>query len=91
MEKCRSFPDSSSYYSSVSGGGFGHENLSNSYSFNGPSGKGEGFANAADPELKRKQRVASYNSFAVERKLKSSLSNSFKWIKNKFADARYGV
>ncbi|WOK94210.1 hypothetical protein Cni_G02912 [Canna indica] len=89
MEKCRSFPDH--YYSSSTSGGFGYENRSNSYSFNGPSEKGEGFASASDPELKRKRRVASYNSFAVERKLKSSVRNSFKWIKNKFTDTVYGV
>ncbi|KAG6500785.1 uncharacterized protein LOC121994293 [Zingiber officinale] len=86
MEKCRSFPaSSSSAYSSFSsspsdGGGFGYDNRSKSYSFNGPSG-------ATDPEQKRKRRIASYNSFAMERKLKSSLSSSFKWIKNKFSDA----
>ncbi|CAL9045811.1 unnamed protein product [Musa banksii] len=65
--------------------------MCNSYSFNGPSGKDDGFASSSDPELKRKRRVASYNSFAMERKLKSSVRNSFKWIKNKFTDAVYGV
>ncbi|CAD5171971.1 uncharacterized protein LOC103985414 [Musa acuminata AAA Group] len=87
MEKCRSFPE----YSSSSTGGFGYDNRCNSYSFNGPSGKDDGFASSSDPELKRKRRVASYNSFAMERKLKSSVRNSFKWIKNKFTDAVYGV
>ncbi|KAG6494407.1 hypothetical protein ZIOFF_049432 [Zingiber officinale] len=88
MEKCRSFPESSSaYYSTsspVAGGKLGYENRSNSYNFNGPSA-------ATDPEQKRKRRIAAYNSFAMERKLKSSLSHSFKWIKNKFSDALYGL
>ncbi|THU48935.1 hypothetical protein C4D60_Mb06t04240 [Musa balbisiana] len=86
MEKCRSFPE----ISSSSCGGFGYENRSNSYSFNGPDGKGAGFASSTDPELKRKRRVASYNSFTTERKLRSSVRNSFKWIKNKFTDVLHG-
>ncbi|URE09040.1 hypothetical protein MUK42_03979 [Musa troglodytarum] len=87
MEKCRSFPE----ISSSSRGGFGYENRSNSYSFNGPDGKGARFASSSgDPELKRKRRVASYNSFTMERKLRSSVRNSFKWIKNKFTDVLHG-
>ena len=82
MEKSRSFPEYS-YLSSYSGE-FGYEGRSNSYSFNGPSGKRDGFPSSTDPELKRKRRVASYNVFTMEAKLKSSVRNSFKWIKAKF-------
>lgn len=40
-------------------------------------------------EVKRRRRVATYNKFAAEGKLKSSLKNSFKWIKSKFVDTYY--
>ncbi|KDP36568.1 hypothetical protein JCGZ_08335 [Jatropha curcas] len=84
MEKSKSYPE----YSSSFSGEFG----SNSYSFNGPYHKGNGFASSNDPELKRKKRIASYNVFTVEGKLKSSVRSSFKWIKNKFnTDVRYGM
>lgn len=89
MEKSKSFPEYSSAYS----GEFGfRDGRSNSYNFNGPYQKGNGFATSTDPELQRKKRVASYNVFTVERKLKSSVRSSFKWIKNKLSDStRYGV
>ncbi|XP_047320243.1 uncharacterized protein LOC124924221 [Impatiens glandulifera] len=98
MEKSRSFPQ---YSSSVAGGEFGFQgrpagnSCSSSYVFNGPttkSGGQLGFAgNGSDSELKRKKRIASYNMFTTEGKLKSSLRDSFKWIKNKFSDVRYGL
>ncbi|KAF5749230.1 hypothetical protein HS088_TW04G01194 [Tripterygium wilfordii] len=86
MEKSKSFPQ----YSSSFDCDFG----TNPYSFNGPYEKGNGFATSSDPELKRKKRIASYNVFTMEGKLKSSVRNSFKWIKSKFMstdDVRYGV
>ncbi|KAJ8770106.1 hypothetical protein K2173_011188 [Erythroxylum novogranatense] len=86
MEKCKSFPQ----YSSSLSGEFGFQDRSNSYSFNGPSQKGGGFATSNDPELKRKKRIASYNVFTMEGKVKSSMRSSFKWIKSKFSDVRYG-
>lgn len=87
MEKCRSLPQySSSYY-----GEFDLDNRPNGYSFNGPSYKGEGFTPSCDPELKRKKRVAAYNMFTTEGKLKSTMRDSFKWIKNKFTDVRYSL
>ncbi|XP_047319102.1 uncharacterized protein LOC124922415 [Impatiens glandulifera] len=58
----------------------GLEDRANSYSFNGPND---------NPEVKRRKRVASYNMYSVERKLKSSLSNSFKWIKGKLSHNFY--
>ncbi|CAN6449764.1 unnamed protein product [Victoria cruziana] len=84
MEKCRSFPE----YSSFSGS-FGYENRSNSYSFNGPSDKDQ-FSAAGDPENKRKRRVASYKAYAVEGKIKSSVKSSLRWIKSKCSEIRYG-
>ncbi|GKU90723.1 hypothetical protein SLEP1_g4683 [Rubroshorea leprosula] len=85
MEKSRSFPE----YSSSFSGEFEFDDRPNSYNFNGPCSKGNGFAASNDPELKRKKRIASYNVFTKEGKLKSSVRNSFKWIKSKFADLRY--
>ncbi|AES62314.1 uncharacterized protein [Medicago truncatula] len=86
MEKSKSFPEYSCSYTE-----FGYSERSNSYNFNGPSDKGSGFSASNDSELKRKKRIKSYNVLAVEGKLKSSVRNSFKWIKNKFSDVRYGV
>ncbi|PSS00041.1 Protein of unknown function DUF3511 protein [Actinidia chinensis var. chinensis] len=88
MEKSRSYPQYASSYS----GEFGFQDRPNAYTFNGPSNKDLGFASSADDrELKRKKRIASYNMFTTEGKLKSSIRGSFKWIKNKFTDTRYGL
>lgn len=38
----------------------------------------------SDPELQRKKRVASYKVYGVEGKMKGSLRNSFRWIKDKY-------
>ncbi|GAA0170464.1 hypothetical protein Leryth_009428 [Lithospermum erythrorhizon] len=76
MEKTKSFPY---YYSaSYAEARFDFEDRAKSFSFNGPSSEN-------DPEAKRRKRVASYNKYAMEGKLKSSLRNSFKWIKNKLS------
>ncbi|RDX58181.1 hypothetical protein CR513_62518, partial [Mucuna pruriens] len=75
MEKNNSFPKYSE---------FGFTERSNSYNFNGP--KGGGFCAANDPELKRKKRIKAYNVFTMEGKLKTSVRNGFKWIKNKFGE-----
>ncbi|XP_058070146.1 uncharacterized protein LOC131219155 [Magnolia sinica] len=88
MEKSRSFPE---YSSSYTGGRFDFDEQPNSYSFNGPINKGSGFASSSDPELKRKKRVASYNVFSAEGKLKSSVRSSFKWIKTKLTEIRHGA
>lgn len=87
MEKSRSLPEYSSSYA----GEFDCEDRGNSYNFNGPRARGEGFTPPTDPELKRKKRIAAYNMFTTEGKLKSTMRYSFKWIKNKFTDVRYGV
>lgn len=65
-------------------GEFEFEERSNSYNFNGP-------CSSEEPELRRKKRIASYNAYTTEGKVKSSVKNSFKWIKSKFTDIRYGV
>lgn len=74
MDKTKSFPYYSSSYAEAR---CDFEDRAKSYSFNGP---------ADNPEVKRRKRVAGYNMYSVEGKLKSSLRNSFKWIKNKFSD-----
>ncbi|KAK6922897.1 Protein of unknown function DUF3511 [Dillenia turbinata] len=80
MEKSKSFSGYSYPYTEVR---LAFEDREKSYSFNGPSGKVDGAAHA-NPELERRKRVASYNLYATEGKLKSSLRSSFKWIKSKF-------
>ncbi|KAI3757475.1 hypothetical protein L6452_05012 [Arctium lappa] len=77
MEKSKSFPEYSSSYTN----GFGSKDRSRSYAFNGPI--------ATDGEKKRKQRIAGYNMFTTGTKLKSTVKDGFKWIKNKFTDVRY--
>lgn len=83
MEKSKSI---SGYYSvAYVEARFDFEDNSKSYSFNGPAGCNEvGLATSSNPEFKRRKRVATYNMYAMEGKLKSALRNSFKWIKRKF-------
>jgi len=45
---------------------------------------------SADPEVKRKKRVAKYKMFSVEAKVKDTVRSSCRWIKNKFMEVRYG-
>lgn len=84
MEKSKSF---SGYYSTAyTEARLGFEDRPKSYSFNGPvSSKVDG----SNPEIERRKRVANYNMYTVENKFKSSLRNSFKWIKGKFVDNFY--
>lgn len=82
MEKSRSMPDYSSYVK----GQYAFEDRPRTFSFNGPSNSGDEFGASGNPELKRKKRVASYNMYSMEGKLKSTFRNSFKWIKSKFYD-----
>nr|PNR63376.1 hypothetical protein PHYPA_001802 [Physcomitrium patens] len=44
----------------------------------------------ADPETRRKKRVARYKVFTVERKVKESVRSGCRWIKNKYIEVRYG-
>ena len=39
-----------------------------------------------DPETRRQKRVAKYRSYAVKGKVKSSISNGFRWIRNKYTE-----
>ncbi|KAJ0732881.1 hypothetical protein HanPI659440_Chr11g0402361 [Helianthus annuus] len=79
MEKSRSFP--STYTNGLGCGS------TRSYAFNGPS--------ESEREMKRKKRIAEYNMFTTGTKIKSTVRESFKWIKNKFTDhappPRYGI
>ena len=87
MEKSKSF---SAYHSaSYSDMRAGFEERSTSYSFNGPCIKRDVLATNVNPDVKRRKRVASYNMYTMEAKLKSSFRNSFKWIKNKLVDDYY--
>lgn len=63
---------------------------SNAYNFNGPKVKVNAFGVQNDAEMKRKKRVASYKVLAVEGKMKSSVRSSFKWLKTKYTEIRYG-
>lgn len=83
MEKSRSFPE----YKSV----FGCQNGPNPYSFNGPSRNDHGFGASNDPEMKRKKRIAAYNMFSTEGKVKASVRDGFRWIKTKINDIRYNL
>ncbi|KAJ8769630.1 hypothetical protein K2173_005233 [Erythroxylum novogranatense] len=89
MEKSKSFAGYSHAYSEIR---LGLEDRSKSYSFNGPTttrNNDEWGAPSGNPEMKRRKRVAQYNLYTMEGKLKSSFRNSFKWIKSKFVDDYY--
>ncbi|KAL4644111.1 hypothetical protein ACB092_02G140200 [Castanea dentata] len=88
MEKSKSFPGhySKSYSDILSA----FDDRSKSYSFNGPSVNNiDDLTNSGNPEVKRRKRVAQYNMYTMEGKLKSSFRNSFKWMKRKFVDTYY--
>uniref|UniRef100_A0A803NF50 Uncharacterized protein n=1 Tax=Chenopodium quinoa TaxID=63459 RepID=A0A803NF50_CHEQI len=92
MEKCRSYPNYGKFEVQLEDNNEIKRSSSKAYNFNGPSnklGSCSGFLINNDPESKRKKRVASYNMFSVEGKLKSSVKSSFKWIKHKFTDPSY--
>ncbi|KAI4374168.1 hypothetical protein MLD38_012193 [Melastoma candidum] len=93
MEKSKSYSSGYSVaYHELYNARSGFEDRSKSYSFNGPSNNAVGNWDATgNPELKRRRRVASYNMYTVEEKLKSSLRSSFKWIKSKFVDGLYDM
>ncbi|KAL5987796.1 hypothetical protein ACLOJK_035550 [Asimina triloba] len=90
MEKSKPFPEYSATYSNRFD--FDDER-SRSYAFNGPKGKGSSGTwgpSSREKEQKRKKRVAVYNGFAMEGKIKSSVRSSYKWIKTKFSEFRNG-
>ena len=44
-----------------------------------------------DAEIQRRKRVASYKSYTVEDRFKSSFRKSFRWIKDKCSNIRHGL
>ena len=89
MEKSKSMADHYSYVKADYA--FEDHHRPRAYSFNGPTNNGDDFGGSGNPEMKRKKRVASYNMYAMEGKLKSTFRNSFKWIKSKFSDDFFDV
>lgn len=87
MEMSKAMPEYSSYVKA----NYAFEDGPRAYTFNGPSNNGDEFGGSGNPEMKRKKRVASYNMYAMEGKLKSTFRNSFKWIKSKFYDDYFDV
>ncbi|KAL0457465.1 UNVERIFIED_CONTAM: hypothetical protein Slati_1085700 [Sesamum latifolium] len=48
------------------------------------------YGNNKDAEVRRKQRIMSYNAYAVEGKVKASIRSSFRWMKNKCSTIVHG-
>lgn len=44
-----------------------------------------------DAEFQRKKRVATYKMYCIEGKTKGSLKKGFKWLKDKYSQAAYGL
>ncbi|KAJ4822206.1 hypothetical protein Tsubulata_013569 [Turnera subulata] len=88
MEKSKSYSGYSNPYSELR---LGLEDRSKAYTFNGPTGKREDSEGSSNPEVKRRKRVAQYNMYTAEVKLKSSLRSSFKWIKSKLVHDFFDV
>ncbi|KAL7112563.1 hypothetical protein ACP275_04G009900 [Erythranthe tilingii] len=44
----------------------------------------------SDPEMKRKKRIARYKVYTVEGRMKTSIRNGFRWIKNKCSEIIHG-
>ncbi|KDP27881.1 hypothetical protein JCGZ_18961 [Jatropha curcas] len=43
-----------------------------------------------EAEIKRQRRVVKYKAYQVEGQLKTSLRNSFRWVKDKYCSIVYG-
>ncbi|CAI9774288.1 unnamed protein product [Fraxinus pennsylvanica] len=43
-----------------------------------------------DPEMKRRKRIAKYKVYTVEGRVKASIRNGFRWIKNKCSELIHG-
>lgn len=41
-------------------------------------------------EKKRKERIMSYNAYAIEGKMKASIRSTFRWVKNKYSSIVHG-
>lgn len=44
-----------------------------------------------DGEMKRRKRIAKYKSYAIEGKVKASIRNGMRWIKNKCSQIVHGL
>jgi hypothetical protein len=53
--------------------------------------KKKGFKGLCEAEIQRKKRVASYNVYGVEGRVKGSMKKSFKWFKETCSNAVYGL
>uniref|UniRef100_A0A7N0T2E8 Uncharacterized protein n=1 Tax=Kalanchoe fedtschenkoi TaxID=63787 RepID=A0A7N0T2E8_KALFE len=49
-----------------------------------------GLKSSRDGETKRRKRVAKYHAYSVEGKLKASLRNGLRWIKQKYTALIHG-
>ncbi|KAJ7520892.1 hypothetical protein O6H91_19G028000 [Diphasiastrum complanatum] len=81
------FHPASSHLSSITKGNVPESQYEYSIS---AKGKTSSFWNfRSDPETKRKIRVASYKSYSMERKVKSTAKSGLRWLKNKYYDLQY--
>ncbi|KAK4418081.1 hypothetical protein Salat_2220800 [Sesamum alatum] len=44
----------------------------------------------SDPEMKRRKRIARYKVYSVEGRVKASIRNGLRWIKNKCSEIIHG-
>lgn len=44
----------------------------------------------SDPEMKRKKRIAKYKVYTIEGRVKASIKNGFRWIRNKCSEIIHG-
>ncbi|CAN8239538.1 unnamed protein product [Cochlearia groenlandica] len=51
----------------------------------------KGSKSLCEAEIQRKKRVAAYNVYAVEGKVKGTMRKSFKWFKETCSNAVYGL
>ncbi|KAG2321797.1 hypothetical protein Bca4012_057709 [Brassica carinata] len=51
----------------------------------------KGYKGLSEAEIQRKKRVAAYNVYGVEGKVKGSMKKSFKWFKETCSNAVYGL
>ncbi|KAH7295941.1 hypothetical protein KP509_26G000600 [Ceratopteris richardii] len=45
----------------------------------------------ADPDIRRRGRIASYKRYTVEGRIKLAFSRSMRWVKNKYLELRYEI
>ncbi|EOA35855.1 hypothetical protein CARUB_v10021141mg [Capsella rubella] len=64
---------------------------SNSKSKRSNKSKKKGLKGLCEAEIQRKKRVAAYNVYGVEGRVKGSMKKSFKWFKETCSNAVYGL